>query len=52
MGRVILNPYGIAYALGLQAQGPAAVNPRPVSFEQFLALAEEIGAAGVEILSR
>src|SRR5947208_16139396 len=49
MGRVILNPYGIAYALGLQAQGNAPVNPRPLSFEQFLELAEEIDAAGVEI---
>src|SRR5882672_7450936 len=51
MGRVILNPYGIAYALGLQAQGSAPVNPRPLSFEQFLALAEELGAGGVEIFT-
>src|SRR5437773_9246049 len=51
MGRVILNPYGIAYALGLAAQGTAAPNPRPMSFEQFLSLAEEIGAAGVEIFT-
>jgi sugar phosphate isomerase/epimerase len=51
MGRVILNPYGIAYALGLQAQGPAAPNPRPLTFEQFLALSEEIDAAGVEIFT-
>src|SRR5258706_10093188 len=51
MGRVILNPYGIAYALGLQAQGTAAPNPRPMSFAQFLDLAEQIGAAGVEIFT-
>lgn len=51
MGRVILNPYGIAYALGLQAQGTAAPNPRPLSFEQFLTLAEQIDAAGVEIFT-
>src|SRR4051812_33914772 len=51
MGRVILNPYGIAYALGLQAQGCAAANPRPLTFLQFLDLADEIGAAGVEIFT-
>jgi len=51
MSRVILNPYGIAYAMGLQAQGCALVNPRPMSFEQFLSLAEEIGAGGVEIFT-
>src|SRR3954468_15574323 len=51
MGRVILNPYGIAYALGLQAQGSATPNPRPMSFEQFLTLADEIDAAGVEIFT-
>ena len=51
MGRVILNPYGIAYALGLQAQGPGPANPRPLSFEQFLDLAEEIGAGGAEIFT-
>ena len=51
MGRVILNPYGIAYALGLQAQGCAPANPRPLSFEQYLAIAEEIGAGGVEIFT-
>jgi len=51
MGRVILNPYGIAYALGLMAQGTGAPNPRSLSFGQFLDLAEQIGAAGVEIFT-
>jgi sugar phosphate isomerase/epimerase len=51
MGRVILNPYGIAYALGLQPQGAALANPRPMTFEQYLALADEIGAEGVEIFT-
>src|SRR5882672_853621 len=51
MGRVILNPYGIAYALGLMSTGPARPNPRPLLFEQFLDLAEEIGASGVEIFT-
>ncbi len=51
MGRVILNPYGIAYALGLQAQGASPANPRPLSFWQFLDLAEEIGSSGVEIFT-
>src|SRR5436305_173432 len=51
MGRVILNPYGIAYALGLNSAGPAPANPRPLSFDQFLGLSEQIGAAGVEIFT-
>ena len=51
MGRVILNPYGVAYALGLQAAGIAPPNPRPLSFEQYLLLAESIGAGGVEIFT-
>jgi sugar phosphate isomerase/epimerase len=51
MGRVILNPYGVAYALGLQTQGPAPANPRPLSLEQYLALSESIGAGGVEVFT-
>jgi sugar phosphate isomerase/epimerase len=48
---VILNPYGIAYALGLAALGTTRANPRPLSFAQYLDLADEIGAAGVEIFT-
>jgi hypothetical protein len=42
MARVILNPYRIAYALGLRAQGLAPANPRPLSFEQYLPSASSL----------
>jgi hypothetical protein len=50
MGRVILNPYGIAYAMG-SSRRAASPNPKPMSFDQFLDLADQIGAAGVEIFT-
>ena len=44
-----LNPYGLAYALGIQGAGTARANPKPMSLEDYLAIAREIGAGGIEL---
>jgi sugar phosphate isomerase/epimerase len=49
MFRVGLNPYGIAYTVGLQAWGSTRTNPDAVGLPGFLALAREIGAQCVEL---
>jgi sugar phosphate isomerase/epimerase len=47
--RIGLNPYGLAYAVGLQGAGTARANPAPIGLPGFLALARELHAACVEI---
>jgi len=47
--RVGLNPYGIAFSVGLFGAGTPRANPNPLGLCGFLDLAESIGAAGVEI---
>lgn len=47
--RTGLNPYGLAYHLGLQAQGTARANPDGRGLEGFIALGVEIGARVLEI---
>lgn len=42
-----LNPFGLAYSLGLQGRGTPRVNPSPLSLFEYLAFAEEIGASAV-----
>ena len=44
-----LNPYGVAYTVGLQGLGTPRANPQPTGLPGFLALAREIGAAYVEL---
>jgi sugar phosphate isomerase/epimerase len=49
MFRVGLNPYGIAYSVGLFGAESPRPNPHPLGLNGFLDLADSIGAAGVEI---
>jgi len=52
MLRVGLNPYGLAYSIGLQGRGSARANPAPMTMAEFIALAERHGAACVELDGR
>ena len=45
MFRVGLNPYGLAYTLGMQGAGTARVNDRPMGMAGFIAIARELGRA-------
>jgi sugar phosphate isomerase/epimerase len=47
--RIGLNPYGLAYAVGLQGQGTPRVNPAPIGLDGFTKMANEIGARCIEI---
>ena len=49
MLRVGLNPYGIAYSVGLFGADSPRANPHPLGLNGFLDLADSIGAVGVEI---
>src|ERR1044071_4943724 len=51
MFQIILNPYGIAYALGLMPAGTAAPNPQPGTLDDYLVLSEEFGLAGAELFT-
>ncbi|HZP19320.1 MAG TPA: TIM barrel protein [Bauldia sp.] len=44
-----LNPYGIAYTLGLQARDTPRANPKPGGLEGFIAIAGELKAKTLEI---
>lgn len=44
-----LNPYGLAYHLGLQGAGGLRANPRGAGLEGFIAIAVELGARTIEI---
>jgi len=52
MFRVGLNPYGLAYSIGLQGRGTPRANPAPMSLDAFVALAQRLGAACVELDGR
>lgn len=49
MFEIGLNPYGVAYTVGLQGLGTPRANPQPTGLAGFLGLAREIGAAFVEL---
>lgn len=49
MLQIGLNPYGIAYSVGLLGAGTPCENPRPLGLDGFLNLADLIDAAGVEL---
>jgi sugar phosphate isomerase/epimerase len=44
-----LNPYGLAYHLGLQGAGGPRANPNGAGIEGFIAVAKELGAEALEI---
>ena len=44
-----LNPYGLAYHLGLQGAGGPRANPKGAGLEGFIAIAAELGAKVLEI---
>jgi 3-oxoisoapionate decarboxylase len=49
MLRIGLNPYGLAYKVGLQGAGTPRANPSPIGLNGFLALARELDATCVEV---
>ena len=44
-----LNPYGLAYHLGLQGAGGRRANPKGAGLDGFIAIAIELGAETIEI---
>jgi sugar phosphate isomerase/epimerase len=44
-----LNPYGLAYTVGLQGAGTARMNVRPIGIRAYLDLARELGARCFEV---
>ena len=44
-----LNPYGLAYTVGLQGLGTPRVNPQPIGLDGFIALARELGFSCIEL---
>src|SRR6266545_464046 len=49
MLQVGLNPYGLAFTVGLQGLGTPRVNPEPIGLEGFIAIAREINARCIEL---
>lgn len=47
--RIGLNPYGLAYAVGLHGAGTPRGNPAPIGLGGFMAIARELGARCLEI---
>ena len=43
-----LNPYGIGYCNGITGRNTARANPRPLTLDGYINLAEQIGCAGIE----
>jgi sugar phosphate isomerase/epimerase len=52
MFRVGLNPYGLAYTLGMQGAGTPRANPHPLGMAGFVAAAREVGARCIELDGR
>lgn len=49
MFRIGLNPYGLAYTVGLQGAGTARANPQAIGLSGFVDLARQIGAECIEL---
>ena len=49
MFRVGLNPYGLAYTVGLHGAGTPRANPNPIGMAGFIAVAREVGAEVIEL---
>jgi len=47
--RIGLNPYGLAYAVGLQGAGTPRANPSPIGLDGFVRVARDIDARCLEI---
>ena len=52
MLRVGMNPYGLAYSIGLQGRGTPRANAAPMTMAEFIAMAGRLGAACVELDGR
>jgi 3-oxoisoapionate decarboxylase len=52
MLRVGLNPYGLAYTLGMQGAGTSRANDRPIDMAGFVRIAREFGARCIELDGR
>jgi 3-oxoisoapionate decarboxylase len=52
MFRVGLNPYGLAYTLGMQGAGTPRANDSPMPMAGFIAIARELGARCIELDGR
>ncbi len=46
-----VNPYGLTYTLGLQGAGTPRANPNGTGLDGFIDIAEQIGAASIEIFN-
>ena len=46
-----LNPYGLAYTLGIQAANTPRANPKPWSIDQYVGFAESLKVHGIELHS-
>ncbi len=44
-----LNPYGLTYTVGLQAQGTPRANPQAIGLDGFVRLVRELGASCIEL---
>jgi 3-oxoisoapionate decarboxylase len=49
MFRIGLNPYGLAYTVGLHADGTPRVNPNAIGLSGFVDLARQVGAQCIEL---
>ena len=49
MFRIGLNPYGLAYTVGLQAAGTPRANPNAIGLSGFVDLARQVGAQCIEL---
>lgn len=49
MFRIGLNPYGLAYTVGLHAAGTPRANPRAIGLAGFVDLARQVGAQCIEL---
>ncbi len=49
MFQVGLNPYGLAYTVGLQGRGTTPANPEPGGLDGFLRLARDMGSKCIEL---
>jgi sugar phosphate isomerase/epimerase len=46
-----LNPYGLAYTLGIYGAGTTRANPSPWSVDQYVGLTQSLGVKGIELHS-
>lgn len=44
-----LNPYGLAYALGIQGASTPRANPKPMTLDDYVSITRSINAGGIEL---